>query len=406
MPAFLTKNRRMFWRIIRRLLFAHRGRLFVILLALGTGAAVTAALLNLQVDAKRRLTTEFRVLGANVIIAPRGTSDSRDSPKVLSESLFGQLPAENEGIPASKAEFLYGIVDIAPLDPKETNAKPHKSAKAVVAGFAIAVGSNYVAHGLEKIFPSAIVEGQNLNFLNVRTCEIGQSVASQLHLHPGAGLELKYGDRADFCDVSAIRSFGGPEDNQIFLELPAVQTLLNLPRQVSLIQAVVPGTPQSIDRYIFALSKQLPEADVHGIRQFTEGEAKIYNRISGVLTATVAVVLVLTGLCVMAAMTNVAMERRNDVGLMKAIGGASRRVLRLFLAEAALLGLAGGLLGAAAGIALSIGLGKAVFGVAARPRLIVYPVAVALTIIVAIAGAFPLRRLTSIRPASVFRGEA
>jgi hypothetical protein len=42
-----------------------------------------------------------------------------------------------------------------------------------------------------------------------------------------------------------------------------------------LIQAVVPGTPQSIDRYIFALSKQLPEADVHGIRQFTEGEAKI-----------------------------------------------------------------------------------------------------------------------------------
>jgi len=55
---------------------------------------------------------------------------------------------------------------------------------------------------------------------------------------------------------------------------------------------------------------------------------------------------------------------------------------------------------------LSIGLGKAVFGVAARPRLIVYPVAVALTVIVAILSAFPLRRLASIRPASVFRGEA
>ncbi len=54
----------MFWRIIRRLLGANRGRLFVILLALGAGAAVTAALLNLQVDAKRRLTTEFRAFGA------------------------------------------------------------------------------------------------------------------------------------------------------------------------------------------------------------------------------------------------------------------------------------------------------------------------------------------------------
>ncbi|MFI5056610.1 MAG: ABC transporter permease [Candidatus Acidiferrales bacterium] len=403
MPALLTKNRRMFWRIIRRLLFAHRGRLFVILLALGAGAAVTAALLNLQVDAKRRLTKEFRALGANVLVAPSGSSDS---PKVLDETLFHQPPAENEGNPVTRAEFLYGIVDVMRLDQKEMDAKPHKSIKAVVAGFTIAVGSNYQGHGLEKIFPSTIIEAQNLDFLNVRTCEIGQSLATELHLHPGAGLALKYGDRTDFCDVSAIRSFGGPEDSQVFLELPAVQALLNLPGRISLIQASVPGTPESVDHYIAALAKMVPGADVHGIRQFTEAEAKIYSRISGVLTATVAIVLLLTGLCVMAAMTNVAMERRNDVGLMKAIGGASRRVLRLFLVEAALLGLTGGLFGAAAGIALSIGLGKAVFGVAALPRLIVYPVAVALTVIVSIAGAFPLRRLASIRPASVFRGEA
>jgi putative ABC transport system permease protein len=81
-------------------------------------------------------------------------------------------------------------------------------------------------------------------------------------------------------------------------------------------------------------------------------------------------------------------------------------VLRLFLAEAALLGLIGGVLGGAAGILISMWLGKQVFGVPAQPRLIVYPVAVALTIIVAIAGAYPLRRLANIRPASVFRGEA
>jgi putative ABC transport system permease protein len=100
------------------------------------------------------------------------------------------------------------------------------------------------------------------------------------------------------------------------------------------------------------------------------------------------------------------MERKNDVGLMKAIGGATRRVLRLFLAEAAILGLIAGVLGAAAGIVLSIGLGKAVFGVAAKPRLIVYPITVTLTVLVAIASAYPLRRLASVRPASVFRGEA
>jgi putative ABC transport system permease protein len=182
--------------------------------------------------------------------------------------------------------------------------------------------------------------------------------------------------------------------------------LADLPGRISAIELIVPGTPRQIQSYIANLQHLLPDVDVRPIRQFTEGEAKIYDRISGLLAATVGIVLVLTGLCVMAAMTNVAMERKMDVGLMKAIGGSMRRVLRLFLAEAALLGLAGGVIGAAAGIFLSIGLGKAVFGVAARPRLIVYPVAVALTIIVAIISAYPLRRLASIRPASVFRGEA
>jgi putative ABC transport system permease protein len=237
-------------------------------------------------------------------------------------------------------------------------------------------------------------------------CALGAKIASQLDVKVMSSILLQDQTREVACPVADVLAFGGPGDNQIFLPLEGVQRLAGLPGRISVVQLSVPGTPRAIDRYISLLARAIPNAEVRGIRQFTEGEAKTYNRISGLLTATVGIVLVLTGLCVMAAMTNVAMERKNDVGLMKAIGGSMRRVLRLFLAEAALLGLAGGMIGAAAGIFLSIGLGKAVFGVAARPRLVVYPVAVALTIIVAILSAYPLRRLASIRPASVFRGEA
>jgi putative ABC transport system permease protein len=240
---------------------------------------------------------------------------------------------------------------------------------------------------------------------------LGANVAQQLHpaqrgLSLGAEILLRSGTQKEVCEVTNVFSAGGPEDNQIFTNLSTAQRLASLSRRISLIQLSVPGTPPEIQNYIVLLRQRLPDVDVRPIRQFTEGEAKIYNRISGILSATVALVLVLTSLCVMAAMTNVALERRNDVGLMKAIGGATRRVLRIFLAEAALLGLTGGILGAALGLLLSIWLGKQVFGVAARPRLIVYPVAVALTILVSIAGAYPLRRLANIRPASVFRGEA
>jgi putative ABC transport system permease protein len=398
MPEPRRNNGQMFWRIVRRLLSANRGRLFVILLALGAGAAVTAALLNLQVDAKRRLTTEFRAFGPNVVIGPRDAVDSDGSPHFLDESMLKQLPDRNEGAPLAYAAYLYGVVDIAT---RERDQRPAKTTRAILAGFF------HAPPGPSSVVPAALVGAEErVRPLDARRCEVGQKVATILELRTGDEIGLTSGNRKDACQVYELSAMGGPEDSQVFLELAAAQALLEQTGRISLMQLRLSGTPQQIQDQVARLEQRLPGVDVRPLRQFTEGEAKIYSRISGLLTATVAIVLLLTSLCVMAAMTNVAMERRHDVGLMKAIGGATRRVLRLFLAEAALLGLAGGLIGAAAGIVLSIWLGKQVFGVAAQPRLIVYPVAVALTMTVAILSAYPLRRLASIRPASVFRGEA
>jgi putative ABC transport system permease protein len=405
MAAPRTANRAMFWRILRRLLGANRGRLFVMLLALGAGAAVTAALLNLQVDAKRRLTTEFRAFGANVIISP---TDSTDRPGLLNESLFEQVPGHDDAGEVSKVAFLYSIAGISPYDSAEKS--PNRKVQAILVGYA------HSGPGAGQLLPPALVDleekGKHLPspsfflFLPAPPCAVGHNVASMLNLEPRDGAWIHIASTSFSVSAFRLPPSGGPEDNQIFCPLRIVQMFLGKRDRISLVQLSVPGTAQQIDRYIAALQRRVPEAQVRPIRQFTEGEAKIYDRISGLLTATVGIVLLLTGLCVMAAMTNVAMERRNDVGLMKAIGGATRRVLRLFMMEAALLGLAGGVIGGAAGIFLSVWLGKQVFGVAAEPRLIVYPVSVALTTIVAILSAYPLRRLASVRPASVFRGEA
>src|ERR1700745_3159644 len=98
MTVLRDTNRAMFWRIIRRLLSANPGRLFVMLLALGAGAAVTAALLNLQVDAKRRLTTEFRAFGANVVISPRNSGiTSSESDGTMNSSILDRIPPANGG---------------------------------------------------------------------------------------------------------------------------------------------------------------------------------------------------------------------------------------------------------------------------------------------------------------------
>ena len=390
-------NRSMFWRVLRRSVFANRGRLFVILLALGAGAAITAALLNLQVDAKRRITTEFRAFGSNVVVSQRTSRQTVSNSGTFSASILGKIleDAAARGENASgksiiPSPFLYVVGEVA------TESSP--KFKVVVVGTEALGLVNSVA-------PTWKFEPANGPEWTGENCLIGSKVAARLHTTANSILHITLNNEETTCSAAFTISTGGPEDDQVFAMLGKVQRAAALQGRISLIQIFVPGPPQQIQSYIATLQQEFPDVEVRPVRQFTEGEARLYSRISGILTATVAVVLILTALCVMAAMTNVAMERKNDVGLMKAIGGSVRRVLRLFLAEAALLGLAGGLIGAAIGIIISIGLGKAVFGVAAQPRLIVYPISVALTVIVAILAAYPLRRLVLIRPASVFRGE-
>lgn len=385
-------DRKMFWLVVRRLLGDHHGRLLVILLALGSGAALTAALLNLQVDAKRRLTTEFRAFGTNVVVAPRESNSSFAAVNSLDESVVQQVRQFASPRQAAAVSYLYLVASVS-------SPGSHQPANAVVAGKRTDLIDKFS-------WKSAIATPID----NTNLCAVGSKAAEQLHLQDGERLTLRSVgpeiSTEEVCRAQVSEARGDAEDSQIIVNLEAAQRLSALPGKISLIQLSVAGTPREIREYIAALAKTIPTADVHGLRQYTDAEAKIYSRISGLLTAITASVLILTGLCVMAAMTNVAMERKNDVALMKAIGGATRRVLRLFLAEAAVLGLAAGIVGAAAGLLLSIWLGKAVFGVAASPRLIVYPVAVALTIIVAIVSSYPLRRLANIPPASVFRGKA
>jgi putative ABC transport system permease protein len=380
----------MFWRIVRRLLTANYSRLLVILVALGAGAAVSSALINLRIDAQRRLTREFRTLGANVVIAPHATTDADANGATLDESLLAQTPTEHEAKPIPAAAFLYVIGEVA---------------KGGTIHFEPAVIAGTEGQGLTELRP-----GRRLEYFaglekDPAACEVGAKAAGQFQVHAGDMLQLRDQGREASCKVFAVVATGGAEDTQIFTSLKTAQSLADLSGRISLIQLSVTGTPDSINAFILSLGQRLPSADVHGIKQLAEAEGRIYDRISGLLSATVLLVLVLTSLCVMAGMSNVAIERKNDVGLMKAIGGSVHRVVNLFLTEAILLGIAGGLIGSALGLATSMWLGKAVFGVAAQPRWIVYPVSVALTVIVSVASAFPLRRLASVRPASVFRGE-
>jgi putative ABC transport system permease protein len=171
------------------------------------------------------------------------------------------------------------------------------------------------------------------------------------------------------------------------------------------VQLSVSGTATSIGGYAARLTNSLPGYDVRPIRQVTEAEGNLLSRTRLLIVSMVVLILVLTALCVLATMAALAMERRADVGLMKALGGTISRIVGLFLAEVGVLGAAGGLIGCIAGVALSQWMGRRVFGTSITPRWEVFPLTIALMVVVAMTGALPLRRLGRVKPAVILRGE-
>jgi putative ABC transport system permease protein len=382
----------MFWRIWWRLLRGSRARLGVAFLAIASGATVCTALLNLQLDADRKLTREFRTFGANVIVAPANAQGVNSGAAVLMpQQTLEQIEALTAPPGTAAAPYLYIAGRAATAqDPQPNNV--------------ILTGTHL--EEMASLAPFWKIETMELPEPDPRkVCLVGRSAAQKLGLSLGSELELSYGNGHEQLHVSGIVTAGGPDDNQIFLDLGTAQRLAGLEGRLSLVQLSVPGTPAAIEQFASKIGNEVAGVTAHPIRQLAEGEGRLFSRIKGLMLATVVLILVLTALCVLSTMAALAMDRRLDVGLMKSLGGSMRQVVRLFLLEAGSLGLAGGLAGCAAGFLLSQWVGRRVFGASVTPRLEVLPITLVLMIGVALAGAFALRLLARVKPAVIFRGE-
>jgi putative ABC transport system permease protein len=385
----------MFWRILGQLLRASRGRLAVALLALASGAAVTTALINLNLDTERKVSGEFRTLGANVIAGPRAGSSTES--QLIDESALLKLAPALQSVHGVAAPYLYSVATVHVGVDQLT-----KEAQVIVTGSWLDRAS--------QLSPWWKITGRPISDRNdLKNCLVGRNVAQQLNIQPGSRIVLSYldsaGKRTAPLSVAGVIDSGAQEDNQIIANLPVAQKLSGLKDRIGMVQMSIPGTPVEIESTISRLSAAVPALEVRPVPQIAQAEASLLPRIRGLIFFMVALILVLTTLCVFASMAALAMERRRDVGLMKAIGGSISRIVRIFFTEAAALGLAGALIGYVAGIFLSRWIGQRAFHVAISARPEVLPIVVALMVVVSLAGALPLRLLGRVRPAEILRGE-
>jgi putative ABC transport system permease protein len=388
----------MFGRLLLQMLRGNRGRLAVALIAVASGAAVISALLNLQFDIERKLTQEFRTLGPNIVIAPRSGTAAPDlsaaadadsgtaAPVLIDErGIAASLEANRTPEAVASAPFLFLVA--------RADEKP-----VVVAGTWL--------DQVSRLNPTWKLQG---NWISSRDddsqCLIGRNVAQQLQLAPGGAIALNYLDRTAQLRVAGVIDSGAAEDNQIFVSLPAAWNLTGARGGIGLWQMSVSGTAASIGAYSARLAHALPGYDVRPIRQVAEAEGNLLNRTRLLIALMVVLILALTALCVLATMAALAMERREEVGLMKALGGSISRIVSLLLAEVGVLGAAGGLIGCVAGVILAQWMGRRVFGTSITPRWDIFPLTIAMMVGVALAGALPLRLLGRVKPAVIMRGQ-
>ena len=142
------------------------------------------------------------------------------------------------------------------------------------------------------------------------------------------------------------------------------------------------------------------------IRQIAESEGAILGKLR--LMMILVTVLVLAGavLSVATTLTELVLERRVEIGTMKALGARDSRLLSHFVSELGALGLAGGLAGYVVGLVLAQLIGHSLFNRAVAPSVIVLMTVVMLSISIAmVSGIVPIRSMRAIKPAVILKGD-
>jgi putative ABC transport system permease protein len=188
---------------------------------------------------------------------------------------------------------------------------------------------------------------------------VGKALAEALGAKPGTTLNLlaaTKGGASNVLDVEVDDLAGAATalDSKRIVVIPLAyaQTLLGMPGRITEYAVKVPRLEDAR-----AVAQRIRDALGPGY------SAEAYNEIVPALTdimvifdflisIVLGVLLVLAGSGIANTMLMSVHERVREIGTMMAVGAARRRILRLFLAEAAVLGLAGGIAGAALSSAL------------------------------------------------------
>ncbi len=327
-------------------LLRHRLRTGLSLLGVAIGVAAVVSLTALGEGARRYVTGQFAALGSNLLVMLPGKTETTGVVPHL-----GGVPNDLTLDDARALARLPEVRLVAPIAiGNETVEYRERSRQVTVIG---------ATHELLEARELSVGQGQ---FLPPGEMErgapmivLGAKLADELF--PGerpVGRVVRVGAwRMRVVGVLARRGtqIGLNMDDVAILPVATAMRMLN---RSSLFRVLMrthahEGLDRVCDRAVALIAERHDEEDVTCITQdsVVAGLSSILTALTLALGGIAAVSLAVAGIGIMNLMLVSVAERRTEVGLVKALGAANRQVLAVFLTEAVLIALAGGLLGLA-----------------------------------------------------------
>ena len=442
----------MLLRLLKDTLRRRTRRLLITVLAVTTGASLAAALLGISLDITGQMGRELRAYGANILASPAG-GDLRLEIGGVPVRVSGErvLLDENELVKLKTIFWRHNVMGFAPYLTALAQVNGQTVAvtgtwfeksltlpkgAAIRTGFAKTQDASVETTfrtGVKIIAPWWQVQGAWVQDDDLGSAMVGAGLARRMGWQIGDEITATVEDRAARFRIVGLVSTGGYEEDQVFAALPAAQALLGLSRGADRVQISALVEPDSnlrpdlrgldpsemtpeqyatwycspiMGAVITQINEVLPNADVHPIRQISQAEVDFLGKVGLLMTLLTVTALGGSALAVMTAMTASVMERRAEIGLMKAIGADDGHIVLIFLSEAALIGLAGGAAGYVLGLGLAQGLARTVFSVSGDVPPVVLPITLLLALAVTLLGsAVPVRQAVRFEPVLLLRGK-
>ncbi len=396
-------------RFVRDSIRRSPKRKALIIAAIALGTSVATAMLGVMLSIGDKINLELREAGANIVVTSRAAALTGGIGGVTQAATGAATDIQESQVP--KIKKIFWALNITGYSP---SLLAHDGALTIQ-------GVQFAP--LKQMNPTWQMKQGSWADDASNACMIGAGVARKNGWGPDSTITV-FGAP---CKVAGVVSSGDETDDRILMPLARLQQLAHKPGLVDRVDVAALTKPEddfarkdpktmtakeferwNCTNYVTSIAHQIEEAipgtEARPVRRVADSEGKVLDSISGLMALITLAALLSAGLSVWSLTATTMMERRGEIAIMQAIGGARWLVATLLGSEIALIGLAGGTLGALTGVWLAKLVGESVFHDAIEISWILPFLIMVAAMLVALAGAAqPLRRALRLEPAVILR---